>query len=370
MDMKSSLSYSVGALGVISVAIASGQPVSADAAILTFDPQDSALRRSEIANASMSKIDESAEEDKLYSTAQELDPRLEKEDGTVHGSNSPGEALRNRERSPIPERQPSFISQIPAAPAPMPEFTESVPQNDIGIIDLQVPEPAQHLTLETGTFEPLWTNNVSNQPFPAQLSSEQISTIGFEGESESLVAVAIGHAEGTRTPEGDRTPAYYGHADPGNGRWNLGSFSYQHCPEHTPPCTTPAAADRHQIQRLRHQSFLIQQQAHTLGLDLSAEELLNGLDLANQAPAAALDRGYLHWLKEARQAGMTGQEAILWARVRSFLDPDTQRWNAPGLGNNIDYITADQSRRMEAIARVMETHGLSLVAGTSDEDLP
>lgn len=372
MDIQASLSYSIRALGIVVVAIASSEPVLADAAILSFDPNDSALQYPE-----RSDIDENLGEAEINSDHRQDQAFLSQiEDGDrSRNENQLNNQLNIRERSPGSERRNVQTSSIvPSSSLSAAATVTSAPQDHIGIIDLQVP-PTDNLVsgnLASEITVPDSSDDVSlfDQRFSEQQTSEQINTLGFEGESESLVAVAIGHAEGTRTPAGDRTPAYYGHADPGNGRWNLGSFSYQHCPEHTPPCTTPAAADRHQIQRLRHQSFLIQQQAHTLGLDLSAEELLNGLDLANQAPAAALDRGYLHWLKEARQAGMTGQEAILWARVRSFLDPDTQRWNAPGLGNNIDHITADQSRRMEAIARVMETHGLSLAADASDEDLP
>lgn len=72
----------------------------------------------------------------------------------------------------------------------------------------------------------------------------------FEGDEHSLVAIAIGSAEGTRTPEGNKTSAYYGHIDPGNGVWNLGSFSYQH------GAASPEAADQQQLKQL-------QAQAHT-----------------------------------------------------------------------------------------------------------
>jgi hypothetical protein len=51
---------------------------------------------------------------------------------------------------------------------------------------------------------------------------------------------------------------------------------------------------------------------------------------------------------------MPEAEAILWARTRSFLDPDTGRWNAPGLGNTVQHISADQARRQAAIAQVLE----------------
>ncbi|NER81205.1 MAG: hypothetical protein F6K42_16880 [Leptolyngbya sp. SIO1D8] len=43
----------------------------------------------------------------------------------------------------------------------------------------------------------------------------------------------------------------------------------------------------------------------------------------------------------------------MWARTRSFLDPDTGRWNAPGLGNSVQTITQDQARRQRAIAQAI-----------------
>ncbi|NJN85401.1 MAG: hypothetical protein HC881_02615 [Leptolyngbyaceae cyanobacterium SL_7_1] len=167
--------------------------------------------------------------------------------------------------------------------------------------------------------------------------------------SDSLVARAIGSAEGTRTPDGDKTSAYKGHSDPGNGKWNLGTFSYQHGAD------SPEEADQKQLDRLKQQVQTLQQQAQTYGLELSLAEKLNGLDLANQSPRAALSRGgYIDRLKEARDRGLQNEEAILWARTRAFLDPDTNRWNAPGLGNTTERITADQSRRLRAIVRSIE----------------
>jgi hypothetical protein len=171
----------------------------------------------------------------------------------------------------------------------------------------------------------------------------------FQGGPDSLVARAVGSAEGTRTPAGDRTPAYFGHVDPGNGVWNLGSFSYQH------GARSPEEADNRQLQRLQQQTQVLQRKAAALNLQLTAEELINGIDLANQAPAAALDReSYLDWLQQARSLGMEGQDAIVWARTRAFIDPDTQRWNAPGLGNNLYSITRDQERRAQAVAAALE----------------
>ena len=166
----------------------------------------------------------------------------------------------------------------------------------------------------------------------------------FVGDADSLVARAVGSAEGTRTPDGKRTLAYYGHVDPGNRAWNQGTFSYQH------GAGSPEEADQKQLERLKSQAQVLHRLASLKALNLTLEEVLNGIDLANQAPISALDRGYLDWLSDAKKMGLQGQEAIVWARTRSFLDPDTGRWNAPGLGNSVQTITQDQTRRQQAIA--------------------
>ncbi|MEL7223307.1 MAG: hypothetical protein AAGL17_00255 [Cyanobacteria bacterium J06576_12] len=173
----------------------------------------------------------------------------------------------------------------------------------------------------------------------------------FEHGTHSLVARTVGSAEGTRQADGRRTQAYYGHTDPGNGVWNLGTFSYQH------EATSPEDADERQLQRLKRQGIELESQASQMGVTLSLEEKLNGLDLANQAPLAALDRGgYIERLAQAKRLQMKGDEAILWARTHAYIDPDTRRWNAPGLGNNVHSISEDQSRRIDAISAAMKAY--------------
>lgn len=172
----------------------------------------------------------------------------------------------------------------------------------------------------------------------------------FEGDSASLVAKAVGSAEGTRTPNGGYTSAYHGHVDPGNGVWNLGSFSYQH------GAASPADADRKQLKRLERQALALRHQANEKQIKLTLLEELNGIDLANQAPLAALDRGYIDWLYEAKQRPMDPVERIRWARTRAFINPDTGYFDAPGLGNQLDSIYWDQSRRLGQIEQALELH--------------
>lgn len=176
----------------------------------------------------------------------------------------------------------------------------------------------------------------------------------FAGGSSSLVARTVGHAEGTRSVDGGKTRAYRGHTDPGNGVWNLGSFSFQHCQEAAYQCSTPEEADVYQLRRLQQQSQSILYQASQAGLQLTTAEHLNGIDLANQAPLAALGSpGYVALLQDAQTRGLQGEEAVLWARLYSYWNPQTQSWDAPGLGNTSYRIRADQYRRMSAIAAAL-----------------
>jgi hypothetical protein len=202
--------------------------------------------------------------------------------------------------------------------------------------------------------------STSRTATPSQLPSLDVL---FQNGSNSIVAKAVGSAEGTRTPDGGRTWAFQGHVDPGNGVWNLGTFSYQH------GANSPDEADRKQLERLRGQAQTLRRAALERGITLTLEEELNGIDLANQSPRAALSRGgYMDRLKEAHDVGLRGSDAVLWARTRSFLDPDTHRWNAPGLGNTTRGVTSDQDRRMRAIARAIAAHQqVAMVPSASTE---
>lgn len=255
-------------------------------------------------------------------------------------------------RLPVPPGDPPQI----AAAAPLPPPPEPGP----GGVASTTPQSA---TLPPPRTDAVTVPASSEQAVAPTLSPEQPSPQVaippaapspdlFSGGASSLVARAVGSAEGTRTPAGLRTAAYYGHVDPGNGAWNLGSFSYQH------GAPSPEIADEQQLRRLQVQAAILRQQAAAQGLTLSLAEELNGIDLANQAPAAALDRGYIDWLSQARHLGMTGDEAIVWARTRAFLDPDSGQWNAPGLGNTAYGIAQDQERRQRAIATAIAAAGL------------
>jgi hypothetical protein len=248
---------------------------------------------------------------------------------------------------------PSAEKTVAIVPIPL-----ASPAPNSGILSFNPPtQETGDRSQESGVRNQNPKSPSQNPKSPSQnpKSPSQNSTDPFSGGADSLVAHAVGAAEGTRTPHGEKTPAYYGHKDPGNGVWNQGSFSYQH------GAKTPEEADQKQLRRLAKQDALLQQRAAVLGLSYldDWEVRLNGIDLANQAPLAAIAAdggGYLDRLKQAQEMGLAGTDAVLWARVRSYLDPDTGRWNAPGLGNTVDRIAHDQERRMSRIAETLAVY--------------
>jgi hypothetical protein len=193
----------------------------------------------------------------------------------------------------------------------------------------------------------------------------------WDSGSESPLAIALGNAEGTRRPDGGKNPAYYWHIDPGNGADNFGTFSYQHLlpsekaavvaaktaiekREASAANGLPDIADRRQLVRIRKFHDRLRQEAIEKGIGLNDAELIAGLDLANQAPLAALNSmGYLDRLVQMRQLPLSPEERIIEARVWSYWHPRRKTWDAPGLGNTYDRIRHDQQRRQQAIDRVL-----------------
>lgn len=241
---------------------------------------------------------------------------------------------------PLPEAQTVALAADKALPSAPPQPAPAEPAEltapPVELLDFAL-EPSAAVALAR---EKAATVVVSN-PLPGL----------FEGNSDSLVAWAVGSAEGTRTPNGAINPAYFGHTDPGNRVWNMGTFSYQH------GAKTPEEADQKQLARLQNQGEVLRQRALNHGMNLTLEETLNGLDLANQSPLAAIGRvGYIERLAEAKANGYEGSEAILVARTRSYINPNTGRWNAPGLGNTEPSIRRDQQRRANAVAKAIAAY--------------
>ncbi|NJN60517.1 MAG: hypothetical protein HC795_02330 [Coleofasciculaceae cyanobacterium RL_1_1] len=90
------------------------------------------------------------------------------------------------------------------------------------------------------------STNVSN---PVTLA-EPFTDFWF-GQVDAPGAIAIGMAEGTRTIDGVRTAAWYGHTDPGNANYNVGTFSSQNT------ALSPELADDQELQRIREKLSIL-----------------------------------------------------------------------------------------------------------------
>ena len=142
---------------------------------------------------------------------------------------------------------------------------------------------------------------------------------------------AIGRAEGTRDANGNPTRAYLGHTDPGNGKRNQGSFSYQH------GAATPEEADRRWLQVLREAEQRYQDQARAkYGHPLSRAALVAILDAHTQSPDAAT-----RLLKHLPTHDPTPEQLIA-ARTAALQESRAHMGGPP-----MD-VKADQARRIEA----------------------
>ena len=163
--------------------------------------------------------------------------------------------------------------------------------------------------------------------------------------SDRALVCSIGAAEGTRDQDCNPTAAYGGHTDPGNGAGNLGTFSYQH------EADSPADADRRQLARLRQAEQTLQSQSvDKFGKPLSKPALGVALDLWNQSPLAG--ESFVDNLPSAKPS----TRQIIEARARSYVDPSSGRLDAPGLGNNLTHVEADQARRTDEVLHQLERH--------------
>lgn len=167
---------------------------------------------------------------------------------------------------------------------------------------------------------------------------------------DSPGSIAIGAAEGTRTLAGGVTSQYWGHRDPANGVTNLGTFSYQH------GAKDARHADFIQLDRLQQQVAEIQRQARASGLELSPLELVAAADLTNQSPEAGY--AYISNLQHAYDLGFRGIEALLEARMQSFVNPQTQDLDAAGFSNNWQKLRQDQLRRLSKLQKTLKAQGV------------
>lgn len=215
------------------------------------------------------------------------------------------------------------------------------------------------------------TSSASPQPTHTPKSADIIQ---WFSNRRSLGSVAVGHAEGNLTATGRIRSIYYGHNDPGNGVKNIGFCSLQKYlwkDLNGDGTVSFAEADQRCSQLLKGQAPKTAAKMLDFGFsaDRHREATLNGLDLWNQSRVAG--RQFPRRYHQARQRGLTGEAAILWARVESFRvlrGAKKGRLSASGLFRICrrspkarhlspwNCIARDQRRRVRAIARALQTH--------------
>ncbi|MGQ3053800.1 MAG: TIGR02594 family protein [Roseateles sp.] len=202
--------------------------------------------------------------------------------------------------------------------------------------------------------------------------------------ANAAAAIVIGNAEGTRRPDGGFTAAYGGHTDPGNAAHNRGSFSYQHA------ASSPADADRRQLQTLQGQLPAYEAAARRAGLDPSNARLASAyLDLYNQSPTAAAR--LLGQLDTLRGQAITAA-SLTDLRLNSFVDASTgerfrlangnragggfatiarnQLGRTPSEAEVQAVIRADQQRRTNAVETALDRQGLLTEAPAAAQPAP
>ncbi|MDQ3750487.1 MAG: LysM peptidoglycan-binding domain-containing protein [Acidobacteriota bacterium] len=158
------------------------------------------------------------------------------------------------------------------------------------------------------------------------LSPEKGSNAGF--------AILIGNAEGNRTAEGGFVkPNYYGHKDPGDGLWNIGSFSRANARfPNLPPARSPEEADKMHLQHIQKAKAKYVDTMKKAGLDpnnaLLASVYFDAFNQSERAAGKMLAPENLDYLKGKELSLETMKQ---W-RVGGFINLQTgQRWkNASG----------------------------------------
>ena len=194
-------------------------------------------------------------------------------------------------------------------------------------------------------FRQAWrfgSQGLKTAPLPQVASGTQVRVVpAAVSNDQHELFVMIGVAEGTRTPNGGYTQAYYGHKDPGDGFSNRGTVSGGR-----ESGASPEMVDLRWMGTLTSVQQKMRPSLIVMGLMPGTQGynrvMFNLMDLTVQSPAAAQD--FAGKLIEVREAGWT-IEAIAKARADSFINPATGRLDAPGFGNNYQNLIKDQRSR-------------------------
>jgi hypothetical protein len=197
----------------------------------------------------------------------------------------------------------------------------------------------------------------------------------------SIGMVAIGVAEGNYrlvVKDGtlfvQQTASYFGHTDPGNLSWGERVTNFGPCSDQGRSRGNIALAEQICLDRAKGQlpTHLVDLNAAGIDPNLDLEAVLNAADLYNQA-SPIHSRYFPKALAIARNGGLTGIEAIAWARTASFylnanneLDLQNGANQASGLlgicireqsaRTEWQCVHKDQMRRVKAITSVLDKY--------------
>lgn len=173
---------------------------------------------------------------------------------------------------------------------------------------------------------------------------------------QSLLVLAIGHAEGTIDLQGQRTHAYYGHND--SGFRNVGVFSCIACGNRS-----PEEADQYYLEKKVQPLQARFEEAARAALLPTKHPMLAAafFTLLVQSPEAATDRkGFLERMSGMKMTGITF-ENLLQTCVDSYRDPDSNRFeDVARFGNDEGRIRADQKRRLTQVENFLKNRGVTL----------
>lgn len=139
-------------------------------------------------------------------------------------------------------------------------------------------------------------------------------------------AIAVGVAEGNLTPSGEPTSTYSsGHTDPGNFATNRGFCSWNKAND-----ISIEEANERCLEALQLHSIATENQLLDLGIESESMEkaIVMGTDLWNQSNTAGPNFPFAY--KAAKDKGLNGQQAYIWARVEAFRN-EQQQLDASGL---------------------------------------
>ncbi|MEL6462770.1 MAG: hypothetical protein AAFQ91_31870 [Cyanobacteria bacterium J06621_15] len=137
-------------------------------------------------------------------------------------------------------------------------------------------------------------------------------------DNSSIGVLAICTAEGNCQLNGSKTKLYSGHVDPGNRVFNRGW-----CSDQGRGGNNLDNADAICLERTRSRIPRLVNKLQAFGINpkQNIEAFINSLDQWNQASPRVSD-AFPKKYADALKKGLTGKEAILWARVEAFRKSD------------------------------------------------